>query len=181
MRSPGLSVMHLNKDRDTNWQNAVHVARLHKSRRIGSNVAAYFTSSKPLIARTLSRIWTGWLIARFLPAYVAFTMLKHMVPLQRLVRLAWRFPAGRRDHEAERRLVASVLRLSQFVGLRDRDCLQRSLLVYRLLSRSGADPLGRVGKGTVYQGARPSRSGDQARSGLWPRTGLSCFLPPSMP
>jgi hypothetical protein len=133
--------MHLNKDRDTNWQNAVHVARLHKSRRIGSNVAAYFTSSKPLIARTLSRIWTGWLIARFLPAYVAFTMLKHMVPLQRLVRLAWRFPAGRRDHEAERRLVASVLRLSQFVGLRDRDCLQRSLLVYRLLSRAGADPL----------------------------------------
>jgi hypothetical protein len=63
-----------------------------------------------------------------------------MVPLQRLVRLAWCPPACRRDHEAERRLLASVLRLSQLVGLFDRDCLQRSLLVYRLLSRSGADP-----------------------------------------
>src|SRR5262245_2437480 len=133
--------MHLNEGRDTNWQNAVHVDRQHKSRQVGSNVAAYFTSSQPLIASTLSRIWNGWLIARFLPAYVAFATLKHMVPLQRLVRLAWRPPAGRRDPEAERQLVASVLRLSQFVGMHDRDCLQRSLLVYRLLSRAGADPL----------------------------------------
>jgi hypothetical protein len=136
--------MHVNEGRDTNWQNAVTVAlslRQHLSRRVGNNVAPFFTSSKASIARTICRIRAGLLIARFLPAYVAFATLKHMVPLQRLVRLAWRPPADRRDHEAERRLVASVLRLSEFVGLRDRDCLQRSLLVYRLLSRAGAEPL----------------------------------------
>jgi len=115
--------------------------RQHLSRRLGNNIAPFSTSSKPSIARTISWIWTGLLIARFLPAYVAFATLKHIVPLQRLVRLAWSPPAGQRDHEAEKRLLASVLRLSQLVGLRDGDCLQRSLLVYRLLSRAGADPL----------------------------------------
>jgi hypothetical protein len=33
-----------------------------------------------------------------------------------------------------------VLRLSQLAGLPDRDCLQRSLLLYRVLSRAGAEP-----------------------------------------
>jgi hypothetical protein len=33
-----------------------------------------------------------------------------------------------------------VLRLSQLTGLPDRDCLQRSLLLYRVLSRAGAAP-----------------------------------------
>src|SRR5262249_31997015 len=37
-------------------------------------------------------------------------------------------------------LTASVLRLSQLTGLPDRDCLQRSLLLYRVLSRAGAEP-----------------------------------------
>jgi hypothetical protein len=40
----------------------------------------------------------------------------------------------------EGRLTAGVLRLSRLVGLPDRDCLQRSLLLYRVLSRAGADP-----------------------------------------
>jgi hypothetical protein len=135
--------MHLHGGRDRNWQKAVPVAlslRQHLSRRLGNNVAQFF-NSKLSIARTINRIWTGLLIARLLPAYVAFATLKHMIPLQKLVRLAWSPPAGRRDHEAEKRLLAGVLRLSRFVGLPDRDCLQRSLLVYRLLSHAGADPL----------------------------------------
>jgi hypothetical protein len=45
-----------------------------------------------------------------------------------------------RDCIAEQYLVASVQRLSELIGLPDRDCLQRSLLLYRLLSRSGAAP-----------------------------------------
>jgi hypothetical protein len=37
-------------------------------------------------------------------------------------------------------VVARVLRASALLGLPDRDCLQRSLLLYRELSRTGADP-----------------------------------------
>lgn len=78
----------------------------------------------------------GW----HLPAYILFGILKHIVPLTQLARWAWCAPAGPRDRETERRLAASVMRLSQLTGLPDRDCLQRSLLLYRVLSRAGADP-----------------------------------------
>ena len=37
-------------------------------------------------------------------------------------------------------MAARVFRLSQLIGLLDRDCLHRSLLLYRVLSRAGADP-----------------------------------------
>lgn len=68
-------------------------------------------------------------------------LLKHLVPLKWLLaRWAWRPPAGQRNREAERRLAGNVLRLRQLIGLPDRDCLQRSLLLYRVLSRAGANP-----------------------------------------
>ncbi len=80
------------------------------------------------------------MVGRLLPAYLLLGLLKHFVPLRWLARWVWCPPAGRRDREAERHLAASVFRLSQLVGLPDRDCLQRSLLLYRVLSRAGAEP-----------------------------------------
>jgi len=62
------------------------------------------------------------------------------MPLRWVARWAWRRSNGPRDRAAERRLAASVSRLSHLAGLPDRDCLQRSLLLYRVLSRAGADP-----------------------------------------
>ena len=93
-----------------------------------------------MITLTSNRFRTGLVVGRLLPAYVLLGLLKHLLPLRWLARWAWCPPAGPRDREAERRLVASVLRLSQLTGLPDRDCLQRSLLLYRVLSRAGADP-----------------------------------------
>jgi hypothetical protein len=93
----------------------------------------------------MNRIRNGLGVAQLLPAYVAFGVLKRFVPLRRLVRWAWTPPAGPRDRKVERRLAASVLRLSELLSLSDRDCLQRSLLLYRLLSRAGANPILVVG------------------------------------
>jgi hypothetical protein len=93
-----------------------------------------------MIALPLNRIKNGWLVARLLPAYLILGLLKHVVPLSWLARWAWSAPDGPRDREAESRLAARVFRLSQLIGLLDRDCLHRSLLLYRVLSRAGADP-----------------------------------------
>src|SRR5262249_58589276 len=88
----------------------------------------------------LNRLKNGLLVVRLLPGYVLFGLLKHVVPLRWLVRWAWCPPHGPRDLEGERRLAARVCRLSRLTGLPDRDCLQRSLLLYRVLSYVGAEP-----------------------------------------
>jgi Transglutaminase-like superfamily len=93
-----------------------------------------------MINRALKRIRTGLIIGRLLPAYVLLGLLKHLVPVKWLVRWAWCSPVGPRDRELERQLTACIIRLSQLIGRRDRDCLQRSLLLYRVLSGAGADP-----------------------------------------
>jgi hypothetical protein len=80
-------------------------------------------------------------VGRLLPAYMLFGLLKHLVPLRLLARWVWCRPAGWRDRDVERRLQRRVIRLGQLVGLPDRDCLQRSLVLYRALSRAGADPM----------------------------------------
>ena len=87
-----------------------------------------------------SRLRNGLLIGRLLPVYVLLGLAKHLVALRRLVRWVWCSPVGPRNRQAERRLAAGVARLSQLTGMRDRDCLQRSLLLYRVLSRAGAEP-----------------------------------------
>lgn len=89
----------------------------------------------------IERKWrTASILGRLLPAYLLFGVLKHVVPLTRLVHWAWCAPVGRRARETEGQLTTSVLRLSQRLGMWDRDCLQRSLLLYRVLSRAGAEP-----------------------------------------
>lgn len=86
--------------------------------------------------------WCGNALAigRLLPLYVALGALKHLVPVQTLARWAWRPSAGPADPERVRRAVARVWRMQGLLNLGDRDCLQRSLLLYRELSRLGADP-----------------------------------------
>lgn len=87
------------------------------------------------------RLAGGLAVIGLLPAYMAYGFLKHVVPLKRLARWAWRRPrAGRRDRDAERLLAARVLRASRLAGASDRDCLQRSLLLYHVFSRAGAEP-----------------------------------------
>jgi hypothetical protein len=98
------------------------------------------------VTRGLGR-WCGNALAigRLLPLYVALGALKHVVPVQTLARWAWRPPAGPADPEHVRRAIARVWRTQGLLNLGDRDCLQRSLLLYRELSRLGADPTLTIG------------------------------------
>ena len=96
-------------------------------------------------SRIRKRIATGVRCLRLLPAYIMLGSLKHHVILPRLARWAWQSPVGTRDHEAERTLIASVARLNVLLGRADDDCLQRSILLYHVLSRAGADPILVVG------------------------------------
>jgi hypothetical protein len=88
---------------------------------------------------TRSRLGTGVAVCRLLPWFIAFGMVKGVVSLQTLVRWSWRTP--RRSGRADIRKIAShVFRAGAVAGLPDRDCLQRSLLLYRELSGAGFGP-----------------------------------------
>jgi hypothetical protein len=91
----------------------------------------------PIATNRLRTVLDGFHIV---PAYVLLGLLKHLVPLRWLAKWTWCEKTGPRDQLAERRLTANVLRLSKLLRIADRDCLQRSLLLYRLLSAAGADP-----------------------------------------
>ena len=91
----------------------------------------------PIATNRLRTVLDGFHIV---PAYVLLGLLKHLVPLRWLAKWTWCETTGPRDRLAERRLTANVLRLSKLLRIADRDCLQRSLLLYRLLSAVGADP-----------------------------------------
>ncbi|MFI5178408.1 MAG: lasso peptide biosynthesis B2 protein [Vicinamibacterales bacterium] len=93
------------------------------------------------------RVSTAFGIGRLLPMYAAFGALRYVVPLPTLARWAWRSPSGGRDLAREQRIVARVAWVqARTARLRPRgDCLHRSLLLYRELSRSGADPILVVG------------------------------------
>ena len=93
-----------------------------------------------MIPRVPNRIRTVVDGFRIVPAYLLLGVLKHLVPLRSLAKWTWCERTGPRDRLAERRLTANALRLSKLLRIADRDCLQRSLLLYRLLSAAGADP-----------------------------------------
>lgn len=82
---------------------------------------------------------------RLLPLYAAFGLLRHFVSIDTLVRWAWKPPRRPRNPARERQVVAQTIRLGQLLGRRDRDCLQRSLVLYRRLSLDGARPLLHIG------------------------------------
>jgi hypothetical protein len=77
---------------------------------------------------------------RLLGPYLAFAVLKHVIPLQRLARWAWLRPVGSRDREVESRALGCAVHLRQRLGAERGDCLQGSLALYRVLSRAGSDP-----------------------------------------
>lgn len=92
-------------------------------------------------------------IARLLPSYLAFAVLRYVVPLPALARWAWRSPrAVERDLVREQLIVARVTKLRRVFERARGDCLQSSLVLYRELSRAGADP-------TLFVGFQPSARG----------------------
>jgi hypothetical protein len=91
------------------------------------------------------RLFTGLEIGHLLPAYLALGLLKHVVPLRVLARMAWRDPTDGRDRDRERVAIARVVKARKLFPLWDGDCVQKSLLLYRQLSGAGADPVLAVG------------------------------------
>lgn len=83
-----------------------------------------------------------WLLLRMTVLAAFLPLLKRILPLPTLVRLATpRRRAAAPDPELEHRVVrlSRILYRSQAVGGRD-NCLERSLLAFRHLLRYGADP-----------------------------------------
>ena len=99
----------------------------------------------------LRRLRTGRTIGRLLPIYATYAILKRMVPLPRLAKRAWQQPRHPRDRATEQQVVAAIGRLRHWIG-HDADCLESSLLLYRELSRLGADPILAVGFRKRVQG-----------------------------
>ena len=105
-------------------------------------------------ASRLRRCSTALAVGRLAALYIVFGLIKHAVPLAVLARFVWRRPRGTRNRSAEVRLVARVIRARHLCREMDRDCLQRSLLLYRELSRVGADPMLIVGFRRAENGLR---------------------------
>ena len=91
-------------------------------------------------------VGTTGTILRLAPQYAFFALLKRRVSLQRLAHVAWREPRATprttaiRQPREEARIIACIVRLHRLLGGRDDDCVPRSLLLYRELSRLGANP-----------------------------------------
>ena len=101
-----------------------------------------------------------WLVVRMLGWRLVLPGLKWALPLPRLVRLMW---WSGRPHpatpERQKRVATLAYWLSGPARVRALDnCLERSLLVYRYLSRTGAEPELVVGF---------SRRGDSVHGHVW--------------
>lgn len=86
------------------------------------------------------RCAAGMTVLRLGCLYLALGVLKYVLPLPVLARWSWREPRGARNPVAERQTIGWAIWVRRLFGRTDRDCLQRSLLLYRELSRAGADP-----------------------------------------
>ena len=101
-----------------------------------------------MIAR---RLGTGVALARLSALLTLFSVLKHLVPLPTLARWSWRPSNEHERHEPPSRRTGYVLRAAQLVRTTERNCLQRSLVLYRELSRLGCDPALVIGFGFERQ------------------------------
>jgi hypothetical protein len=87
----------------------------------------------------LRRVGAALDVARLVVLFNLLGVAKRVVPLRSLARWAWS-PRVDRDPASLPTIVGRVLRAGRYAGVPDRDCLQRSLLLYRELSRAGASP-----------------------------------------
>ena len=98
----------------------------------------YGTRRIRLLRSTVRTSEDAALLCRMAAWAVLLPMLKHIVGLDRLARLAWAEPKTVAAPETS----SKVLALSRLLSLpRSRGtCYERGLLVYRFLARSGQDP-----------------------------------------
>jgi hypothetical protein len=81
-----------------------------------------------------------WLVFRIFAWACVLPILKRVVPLKSLTRFLWLPPKTARNTEQEEKIGAAVRWIYLFVFRNNTNCIERSLLLYRFLSRSNADP-----------------------------------------
>jgi hypothetical protein len=86
----------------------------------------------------LARPSNVWLAARTLGWMCMLPLLKRLMPLPRLVRLMSLPPRRRRAEAAE--VQRTVHLVDRICRVRGGNCLERSLILYRCLTRAGAKP-----------------------------------------
>jgi len=106
------------------------------------------------VRRAVRRLAAAGAACRLAGTYVAFGALKHVLSLSTLARLSWREPRRTLDPAGEQRVIGRAIWVRRAIGCTDRDCLQRSLVLYRELSRAGADPTLMVGFSKTGGGLR---------------------------
>jgi hypothetical protein len=104
-----------------------------------------------------SRIRTpadAWLLVRMIVWAATLPLLKRVLPLPRLVRLAASRPRTGRMESDQREQLAAFARWIYRHGVftRDPNCLERSLVAYRFLTRAGAEPRLMVGLAKAREG-----------------------------
>jgi hypothetical protein len=67
-------------------------------------------------------------------------VVKRLIPIRRLARLMWSSGGSARRSEQEEAVLRHARRLSRLRPSARANCLERSLLAYRFLSRVGSDP-----------------------------------------
>lgn len=80
-----------------------------------------------------------WLMIRIVSWALILPILKRIVPLKSLAKFMWTPAKKERTPEQERKIATLVRWLYYFV-FSQKTCLERSLLLYRFLSRNNSDP-----------------------------------------
>ncbi|MDQ3995318.1 MAG: lasso peptide biosynthesis B2 protein [Actinomycetota bacterium] len=100
----------------------------------------------PRSARAIASTPAGaWLLVRMLAWAAALPVLKRVLPLPTVVKLAARPRASHRYANREQEVAALARWLYARRPVRDDNCLERSLVTYRFLSERGADPVLAIG------------------------------------
>jgi hypothetical protein len=101
----------------------------------------------PRSARAIASTPAGaWLLVRMLAWAAALPVLKRVLPLPTVVKLAARpRRASHRYANREQEVAALARWLYARSPVRDDNCLERSLVTYRFLSERGADPVLSIG------------------------------------
>jgi hypothetical protein len=86
----------------------------------------------------LSSASSAFLALRMSAWVLVLPLAKRIVSIERLAKVMWRGRASERDRGREELAVRLASRLTRFSG---RNCLERSLILYRYLSDGGADPV----------------------------------------
>jgi hypothetical protein len=82
----------------------------------------------------------AWLVVRLLLWAMVLPVCKRIVPLRKLAPLMWGSPTTLRDLDQEQKIVTIVRWIYVFIFPNDTSCLERSLLLYRYLSRNNMGP-----------------------------------------